>query len=624
MSAPTTNGAPAGTALTVEGLTTSFFTYRGVVEALRDVSFDLRKGEMLGIVGETGSGKTVLVHSIVGQVRFPGRIVAGRVVFDGHDLSGLDDESMRRIRGKRLAVIGSNPRQALDPLTKVGVQLGRAIKAHEPGLKDDAVRARVLEALESVRIPDAKRRHDAYPHELSVGMAQRVIIAMAMLHHPDVILADEPTAGLDVTVQRQVLVLMKTLLDELGSSTMIVTRDLGIVAHFCDRIAVMQQGRLVESTDVRSFFRGPAEEESRRLLERTVLSGLDTARGRIEVVDRPAGPEAGTGPEPLLSVRGLVKHFPISGSHQTVKAVNDVSFDLMPGEALGLVGESGSGKTTVGRLVLRLIEPTAGTIEFEGRDLTQLSQRQLAEHRSRFQMVFQEPHASLNPNMTVARNIEDPLRLQREGKLTARQRAERVRELVHLVQLTDEHLHAYPHNLSAGQAQRVGVARAIATNPRLVVLDEPTSLLDISIRGEILDLLNRVKEEIGIAYIFISHDLTAVRSVCSRIAIMYLGEVVEVGDVDDLFAFQRHPYSRALLASVLYADPDARLPQFALAGEIPSPVDLPTGCFLASRCPLAKDDCRASHPQLVEQAPRWSAACFHSDELVALEVDGEA
>ena len=614
--------AAATPALSLQGLSTSFFTYRGVVEAVRDVSFDLAKGEMLGLVGETGSGKSVLVHSIVNQVRFPGRVVGGKVLLDGQELTGLDDETLRDVRGRRIAVIGSNPRQLLDPLSSVGVQLGRAIRAHVK-LPDSEIRARVLAALEAVRIPDARRRHDAFPHELSVGMAQRVVIAMALLHEPVVIIADEPTAGLDVTVQRQVLDLMKALLADLGSSAMIVTRDLGIVAHYCDRIGVMQDGRLLEVSAVRDFFRGPSHAEGRRLLDRALAAGTEHREVRVEVRERTAAPAA-PGEQPLLQVRDLVKHFPIHGSHHTVKAVNGVSFDLGRGQALGLVGESGSGKTTVGRLVLGLIGSTAGSIVFDGQETVGMSDRQLRPLRPKMQMVFQEPHASLNPHMTVARNIEEPLILQGEAdRLDPRARRDRVRELLQLVQLREDQLDLYPHNLSAGQAQRVGVARAIATSPRLIVLDEPTSLLDISVRGEILEVLNRVKEELGMSYIFISHDLTAVRAVCSRIAIMYLGQIIELGDADALFAGQRHPYSKALLASVLFPDPDERPAQFSLSGEIPSPVDLPSGCFLHGRCPLVQDDCRATRPPLVEQLPGWQAACLHTDVLLSQAEPGE-
>ncbi|MCY4086223.1 MAG: ABC transporter ATP-binding protein [Actinomycetia bacterium] len=604
-------GVPA---LAIEDLSASFFTYRGEVVALADVELELKQGEMLGIVGATGSGKSVLARAVMNQVRAPGRITKGSIRLQGEELLEFSDDQWRETRGRRIALISSNPRHALDPLTAVGVQLGRAIRAHDKQ-PDPKIRAQVIEALESVRIPDAKRRHDAYPHELSVGMAQRVLIAMALLHEPEVIIADEPTAGLDVTVQRQVLDLMKSLLDELGSSKMVVTRDLGIVAHYCDRIAVMKDGRVLEETDVRSFFSGPSDFESQHLLARTLTSGFSAGAGQIVVRDPGQSP---SDTEPLLSVRGLVKHFPIRGSRLTVKAVNGVSFDVAPGEALGLVGESGSGKTTVGRLILRLIDPTEGRISFEGADITTASQREFAKVRSRIQMVFQEPHASLNPNMTVGRNIEEPLRLVREGRLSKADRTDRVRELLQLVQL-GEHAESFPHNLSAGQAQRVGVARAIATNPRLVVLDEPTSLLDISVRGEILELLNRIKDEIGMSYIFISHDLTAVRSVCSRIAVMYLGRIIELGDIEELFERQRHPYSRALLASVLYADPDARVPDFALSGEIPSPVDLPSGCFLESRCPLVREQCTTAHPPLEQKSTGLEAACYFSDELMALK-----
>ena len=598
-----------GVVLSASGVSTTFFTHAGKVEAVRDVSIDLRKGQMLGLVGETGCGKSVLVHSLVNQVRFPGRVVDGEVLLDGEDLLSLDERSLRTLRGRRIAIIGSNPSASLDPLATIGDQLGRAIVAHEQVTAPEAT-ARAIEALASVGIPDPERRKDAHAHELSVGMAQRVLIAMALLHSPDVIIADEPTAGLDVTVQRQVLNLMRQLLADLGSATMIVTRDLGIVAQYCDDLAVMRNGSLVEHTPVVGFFDRPSEEYSRDLLARVMTS----AAGQVVATPAasPVAPPAG----PLLSVRNLVKHFPVRGSrHLKVHAVNSVSFDVAPGEALGLVGESGSGKTTVGRLVLRLIEPTSGSIDFAGERVSEMSERDMRRFRSRIQMVFQEPHASLNPSTSVARNIDEPLRV---GGMGRRERMDRVREVLHMVHLTEDDGEKFPHQLSAGQAQRVGIARAIATEPDLVVLDEPTSQLDIAIRAEIIDLLNEISGQLGMAYLFISHDLTAVRSVCSRIAVMYLGKIVEVASTAELFAGQRHPYSKALLSSVLYPDPAASLPDFRLEAEIPSPIHLPAGCHLHPRCPIATPECGVTYPPLVELSPQRHAACYRSEVLVGI------
>lgn len=596
-----------GVVLSAGGVSTTFFTHAGEVEAVRDVSLDLHKGRMLGLVGETGCGKSVLVHSLVNQVRFPGRVTGGEVLLEGKDLLSLDERSLRRVRGRRIAIISSNPGASLDPLATIGDQLGRAIVAHEK-VTAPAATARAIEALESVGIPDPERRKDAHPHELSVGMAQRVLIAMALLHSPDVIIADEPTAGLDVTVQRQVLNLLRRLLIELGSATMIVTRDLGIVAQYCDDVAVMREGSLVEHTPVVGFFDRPSESYSRDLLARVMTSAVGesdpTAAG--SPVEQPA--------DPLLSVRDLVKHFPVRGArHLEVHAVNGVSFDIARGEALGLVGESGSGKTTVGRLVLRLIEPTGGTIDFAGERISEMSEADMRRLRSRIQMVFQEPHASLNPATSVARNIDEPLRVSGMGR---RERAERVREVLQMVHLDKADGDKFPHQLSAGQAQRAGIARAIGTEPDLIVLDEPTSQLDIAIRAEIIDLLNEISAQLGMAYLFISHDLTAVRSVCSRIAVMYLGRIVEVAPTADLFAEQRHPYSKALLSSVLYPDPAASLPDFRLEAEIPSPIHLPTGCHLHPRCPIAAAECAVTYPPLAELSPQRQAACYRSDVLV--------
>ena len=596
-----------GVVLSAAGVSTTFFTHGGEVTAVRDVSLDLRKGQMLGLVGETGCGKSVLVHSLINQVRFPGRVVDGEVLLEGEDLLSLDERSLRRVRGRKIAIIGSNPGASLDPLATIGDQLGRAITAHEKVTAPEAT-ARAIEALESVGIPDPERRKDAHPHELSVGMAQRVLIAMALLHSPDVIIADEPTAGLDVTVQRQVLNLLRKLLADLGSATMIVTRDLGIVAQYCDDLAVMRDGSLVEHTPVVSFFDRPSEAYSRDLLGRVMTSAVG------ESTPAAAAPAEQPAADPLLSVRDLVKYFPVRGArHLNVHAVNGVSFDVARGEALGLVGESGSGKTTVGRLVLRLIEPTSGTIDFAGERTSEMSEAEMRPLRSRIQMVFQEPHASLNPSTSVARNIDEPLRVSGMGR---RERNERVRQVLHLVHLSEADGEKFPHQLSAGQAQRVGIARAIGTEPDLVVLDEPTSQLDIAIRAEIIDLLNEISGQLDMAYLFISHDLTAVRSVCSRIAVMYLGKIVEVAPTAELFANQRHPYSKALLSSVLYPDPAAALPDFRLEAEIPSPIHLPEGCHLHPRCPIATAECGVTYPPLVELSPQRHAACYRSDVLV--------
>ncbi len=596
-----------GVVLSAGGLSTTFFTHAGEIEAVRDVSIELHKGRMLGLVGETGCGKSVLVHSLVNQVRFPGRVTDGEVLLEGENLLSLDERSLRRLRGRKIAIIGSNPGASLDPLATIGDQLGRAIVAHEKVTAPEAT-ARATEALASVGIPDPERRKDAHPHELSVGMAQRVLIAMALLHSPEVIIADEPTAGLDVTVQRQVLNLMRQLLADLGSATMIVTRDLGIVAQYCDDVAVMRNGSLVEHTPVVGFFDRPSEAYSRDLLSRVMTSAVG------QQVATAATPPGSTDAGPLLAVQDLVKHFPVRGArHLRVHAVNGVSFEVGRGEALGLVGESGSGKTTVGRLVLRLIEPTSGSIDFAGERVSEMSEADMRRLRSRIQMVFQEPHASLNPSTSVARNIDEPLRV---GGMGRRERAERVREVLHMVHLSEADGDKFPHQLSAGQAQRAGIARAIGTEPDLVVLDEPTSQLDIAIRAEIIDLLNEISDQLGMAYLFISHDLTAVRSVCSRIAVMYLGKIVEVAPTAELFAEQRHPYSKALLSSVLYPDPAAALPDFRLEAEIPSPIHLPEGCHLHPRCPIATAECAVTYPPLVELSPQRQAACYRSDLLI--------
>lgn len=609
-------GAKSDTVLSVRDLSAKFSSLHGSDLALDHVGLDLARGEMLGIAGETGAGKTVLVQSIMNQVRFPGQIVSGRVLLNGEDLLECSRRRLRQIRGSHIAIIGSSPRGSLDPLARIGHQLGRALLAHTNGTHHET-KSRVIESLTTVGIPDPERRYYAYPHELSVGMAQRVICAMALLHSPDVILADEPTAGLDVTVQRQVLNLMKDLLDRAASASILVTRDLGIIAKYCDRVGIMRDGRLIEDTAVRTFFTSPRHPYSRALLQKVTIGGRHHTGWPRERTpfssDAVNATTLAQTEQGLLSVENLVKHFPLARSRLTVKAVNDVSFALRPAEAIGLVGESGSGKTTVARLILGLIRPTSGRVLFEGHDLTAMGDAAVRRLRSRIQMVFQEPNESLNPYMTSGRNIEEPLILQRQ--LTKRERRERVRDLLQMVQLEAALCDEFPHTLSAGQAQRVGIARAIATNPSLIVLDEPTSQLDIGVRADILELLVRIREELRIAFILISHDLTAVRSVCSRIGVMYLGRIVEEAATESLFREQRHPYTKALLAAVFDPDPEARSPEFSLSGEIPSPIHLPAACHLYSRCPLATDECNQVSPALVPIGPDRLVACHHHELL---------
>jgi oligopeptide/dipeptide ABC transporter ATP-binding protein len=599
--------------LEVEGLTVIHQGDRGSRQILDGVGFRLGDGETLGLVGESGSGKSVLLSAITGLLRPPWRVSEGHVRFRGRELIGLPEAEFRRVRGRELGLALANPRQHLNPILPIGRQLANVVSAHRRCRRAEAV-ALAVGLLRSVGIPDPARRLTAYPHELSGGMCQRLILALAIAHSPCLMLVDEPTSGLDVTISAQILDLLRKAVRTLHSGLLVVSRDLAVVAHYCERVLVLQSGRIVEESPVRDFFAAPRQPYSRQLLKAAAASrDADRIGSATEPVPARLGraaiiSDASPGGAAVLRIDGLVKRFPTRGG-KLLTAVNGVSFAIRPGEALGLVGESGSGKTTVGRCVLRLIEPNAGTIRFRGRDVTHLAAGEFRKLRSRLQMVFQDPFDSTDPRQRIGDAIIEPLRLT--GRSDLRQRRARLEEMLDLVGLDRRCMNHYPHELSAGQLQRVGIARALATEPDLVVFDEPTSALDVSVRAEILNLLRDLQRRIDVAYLFISHDLTAVRRLCHRTAVLYLGKIVEIGETESLFEAPLHPYSRALLSSVLYPDPDQVLTPLALSGEIPSPIDQPSGCSLHPRCPLASAACADIVPRLEEKRPGRRLACIN-------------
>jgi oligopeptide/dipeptide ABC transporter ATP-binding protein len=593
--------------LEVTDLHVAFGGDRGERLVLGGVDLAVGDGEIVGLVGESGSGKSILLNSILGLLAPPWRILRGSVRLAGQELLGMPERQLNAMRGRDLALALSNPRQHLNPILPIGRQIANVIRAHRP-MRLDAALENVVELLKAVNIPDPVRRLQAYPHELSGGMCQRIIIALAIANSPRLLIVDEPTSGLDVTVSVQILDLMRDTVRKLSSGLLVVSRDLGVVANYCERVAVMHDGRVVEAAPVRRFFAAPANPYSRKLLRAAAAardsdlakSGGATASG-TQTASAPAQ-------APLLVVRNLQKTFPVRGG-RTLVAVNDVSFEIGRGEAMGLVGESGSGKTTVGRCILKLIAPDGGRMDFDGSDLASVSRGALRKLRSRIQMVFQDPFDSMDPRQRVGAAIEEPLVLT--TAMPAAQRQTRVDELMALVGLAPGAAALYPHQLSAGELQRVGIARAIATQPDLVVFDEPTSALDVSVRAEILNLLRDLQQRLGMSYLFISHDLTAVRRLCHRTAIMYLGRLVEIGETEALFRDPVHPYSRALLSSVLYPDPDQQRSPFLLTGEIPSPIDPPPGCALHTRCPNATDSCRRTAPVLEEKRQGRFLACLN-------------
>jgi ABC-type glutathione transport system ATPase component len=527
--------------LEVDKLTVSF----GDKVALDNVSFSLRRDEVLGIVGETGAGKSILARALINLLPEEGRISSGDVRLKGRSILTMTPSEQRQLRGGEISMIGTNAKSLLDPVETVGNQVARVLLAHRGGSRRDAWKAAV-DLFAKVGIVDPERRAHAYPHELSGGMAQRVVIAMAMIAGPQVVLADDATLGLDATIQVQVLDLLVQRCRELGLGAVIITHDLGIVAHYCDRVAIMREGRIVELKPTGRFLEQPGEAYSSVLLEAarvrpTPMSGHAPGVGPI-----PASQEAA---KPLLEVQGLEKFFNVGGNEKAVRAVDGVSFSVARGETLALVGESGSGKTTAGQCLVRLLNPDGGRIIFDGADVTTLPEREFRPYRKRIQMVFQEPYVALNPRWPVEDLIAEPLKL--DPRMSRADRAKRVRELLDMVRLPVKLAGAYPHQLTAGEQKRIGIARALATNPDFVVFDEPTTALDIRVRAQIIDLVRELQQEMGLSALFITHDLNSVRSLAHYVAVMRYGKIVESGETETIFARPTQDYTKTLLAAEL-------------------------------------------------------------------------
>ncbi len=589
--------------LRTRGLRVTYPTPKGTFVAVDNVDLTLNAGEIVGLIGESGSGKTSLALGLLALVRHPGRL-SGEVEYEGRNLLALDDEELREIRGRSIGLITQKPRQSLNPFLNVGTQIGRVYRAHVKASKEEA-RDHAVELLESVGINDAQRRIRAYPHELSGGMAQRALISMALSAQPTLLVADEPTSGLDVTIQAQFLDRMWARAEETQTAVLLVTQDLGIVANYCDRVLVIEQGRLVEDAPTRDFFANPRDRYSQRVL---ALAGERASAATADSQSEAA---------PLITVEGLRKTFTLDDG-KVLSAVSDVSFTVQEGRSLGLVGESGSGKTTVGRLILRLLDADSGDIWFRDTDLTKLSNRAFRDYRAKIQVVFQDPFDSLNPRWSVERILREPLDLHTD--MNRQQKGERITELLQQVGLPESVRGSKPSGLSAGQQQRVCLARALATHPDFLVLDEPTSALPPVARVEMIALLKDLRERLGLSFVFISHDLSTVRELCQDVAVMYLSQIVEMGPTTKVFAHPEHPYTQALLDSVLFHDPnDRRVDRghdLALQGEIPSPVDLPKGCYLAGRCPLVEDRCREEPQVLQITEPGHSVRCWKAVQRV--------
>ncbi len=660
----------------IQDLNVQFVTSHGTVRAVENLTYSVSPGEMVAIVGESGSGKSVSALAVM-RLLPPGTArTQGSVRFDGRELLHLSEEEMRRIRGREIAMIFQEPMTSLNPVLKIGLQITEPLTIHL-GMDDAAARARAIELLTLVGITDPESRLNQYPHQLSGGMRQRVMIAIGLSCNPKLLIADEPTTALDVTIQAQILELMKDLSRRLGVAVVIITHNLGIVARYADRVNVMYAARLVESGTAERVFSRPLHPYARGLLgavprlDRGRAAKLATIDGappnllnppsgcrfrprcrfaiekclidpqlevgepghlaachrvaEIETLDPPIARAAGTtkagveGPDDasrILDIRHAKKYFPVRmgflRASKQVRAVDDVTIDIRAGETLGLVGESGCGKSTLGRLVLRLDDPTGGEIRFEDVDLASADREAMIAVRKKMQVIFQDPYSSLNPRMTVGQIIAEPIHVHRI--LPKAQISERVAELLQVVGLFPYMALRYPHELSGGQRQRVGIARALAVNPRVIVCDEAVSALDVSIQGQVINLLEDLQQKLGLTYLFIAHDLAVVRHISSKVAVMYLGRIVEYAPADELFANPKHPYTRALLAAAPVPDPiiERTRPRTIIKGELPSPLNPPKGCVFHPRCPLATEECRKAVPAERELAPGHSVACIHA------------
>lgn len=665
--------------LEVNDITTHIQLSREVIHAVGNVSFHINPGETVGLVGESGSGKSITALSIDRLLPGGGNIVSGSIFLQGKELTKLSEDKMRSIRGNEIGIIFQDPMTSLNPTKTIGEQVAEPVRIHLHFNKTQALK-RAEEVLELVGFSRPKEHLGDYPHQLSGGMRQRVMIAMALSCEPKLLIADEPTTALDVTIQAQILDLIQDLKSRLSMSVLLITHDMGVVAGHTDRVMVMYAGRIVESTNTLRLFDDMHHPYSQALLASIPQLDQDNNQNLYSIPGLPpslspppngcrfaarcnyvqdkcrkeepplSGPDLGhlyrcwfptSGgvdkarkllPKPsdfkhldvhnsnsasssFIQVSNLVKEFPVTSGAVlqrrigTVKAVSDVSFEVLEGETFGLVGESGCGKTTIGRLIVSLEIPTSGTIEVEHEDFTKLKGKQFKEKRSDLQLMFQDPYASLDPRMRVGDILREPLAIQKIGN--KKQQRARVEELLGEVGLASNAVDRYPHEFSGGQRQRIGLARAIALNPKLIVADEPVSALDVSIRSQILNLMKRLQATHGLTYIVISHDLAVVKYLANTIGVMYLGKLVEIGPSQDIYDHAAHPYTVALINTIPIPNPQIELSKKknSIRGEIPSAMNPPSGCRFRTRCPKAQELCAQVEPLLRPFGQRHFAAC---------------
>lgn len=534
--------------LKVKNLQVSFTSRDEDFDAVRGISFEVKKGETLGIVGESGSGKSVTARSIMRLLPSPPSYMKeGTIEFQGEKLELKSESEMEEIRGREMSMIFQDPMTSLNPIIRIGKQIAESLIKHQNMNKQEA-RKEALALLKLVGIQNSESRYEQFPHEFSGGMRQRVMIAMALACRPSLLIADEPTTALDVTIQAQILNLMKDMQERFGTSIILITHDFGVVAGMCDRIAVMKDGEIVETGTTEEIFKNPKHPYTKKLLN--ALPRLDEKKKKKPAPKIKDTIDPST---PLLQVDSLQQYFNL-GKKNEVKAVDSISFHIKPGETLGLVGESGSGKSTTGRAILRLNEPTDGDVLYQGMAVNRLSKNEMKTMRRHMQMIFQDPYSSLNPRFKVLDIIGQALDVHKLSK-NKEERKKRVEELLVMVGLEPYHAMRYPHEFSGGQRQRIGIARALAVEPDFIVCDEPLSALDVSIQSQIVDLLEDLQQRLGLTYLFIAHDLAMVKHISDRVAVMYAGKIVELAESEELYSNPQHPYTKSLLAAIPIPDP---------------------------------------------------------------------
>jgi peptide/nickel transport system ATP-binding protein len=667
--------------LEVRDLKTYFRTSEGIARAVDGVSFQVRAGESFALVGESGCGKSVTALSIIQLVQSPsGYIAGGEIAYRGRDIVHIPETEKRMLRGNEISMIFQEPMTSLNPVFTVEQQITEVMRRHR-GLSRKEARNEALRMLERVKMPEPGLRLREYPHQLSGGMKQRVMIAIALACHPGLLIADEPTTALDVTIQEQILSLMRELRKEFGTAVLLITHDLGVVAENADRVGVMYAGRIVEEGSLEQILRNPAHPYTVKLLDSLPSAGkrkeaLQTIEGRVPpATDFPAGcrfePRCHKAMEicreidpelipvengqraacvlydedrigrrispsevrdqappmprekdmgdasPLVTVRGLELWFPIrrglfKKTVGHVRAVDGVNLAMPKGRTSALVGESGCGKTTLGKAVLQLLHPTAGTVEFDGAELTTLARSDLKPFRRRLQIIFQDPFSSLDPRMMVGEILMEGMAAHRLGRSRS-ERLAKAEDLMDRVGLDPQMVHRYPHEFSGGQRQRIAIARCLAVDPEFIVCDEATSALDVSVQAQIINLLKKLQAELSLTYLFITHDLSVVEYLADEVCVMYLGRIVERGRTEEIFLSPMHPYTRALLSAVPQIDPSTGIKKIRLSGDTPSPVHPPSGCYFHPRCTEAMGRCSGEYPREFDFSGTHSACCWLYD-----------